>query len=559
MLLYRGLRNLRRLRETSAILVKYGFGYAALQLGLDRLIPVSRWRSVRRLRARLLRREHALSPPERLRLALGELGATFIKLGQVLSSRYDLLPPAFIHELRRLQDEAPPVPYRAVAEVVTRELGTPPEQLFASFEVEPLSSASIGQVHAAVTRDGRRVTVKVQRPGVAALIETDLAIMTDAASFLHSRSGALRRYDLPGLAREFSAVMRDELQYRIEAYSAHKLRENLSDTKWVQVPAVVWEMTTQRVLTTERVHGRRIDRVQELRDLGLDLRDLAARFAQCMLRQILVDGLFHGDPHQGNVWVREDGALVLLDFGMMGRLDRRFRRSLIDLVLALGRQDSAAALDEIAGMGMMGEHEEVSGLRRDLGRLFTRYYFLPRHEFPLGELFVRVVQLMSYHRVPVPWEFSRLGKALVITEGICRELDPQFEFDDAAAPVIERLRRERLNPRYVAEEVYDFARDMTRNLRALPERLNQVLGELRRGRLRLRVSDEEADRAFEHRSALANRVALSLLLGALLVADSLFVLSPLAPEPAKLWFGIILLAATGLTGVLLAAGLVRRH
>jgi len=220
-LLYTRLRNLRRLREISAIVVKYGFGYLALQLGIDRLIPISRWR------ARLFGREHALSPPERLRLALGELGPTFIKLGQILSSRPDLLPPQFLSELRRLQDQAPPVPYRQVAAELAQELGRPTEDLFASMDPQPVSSASIGQVHAAVTREGRTVVVKLQRPGVARVIETDLAIMWDVANFLHVRSQALRRLDLPGLVREFSSIIGDELQYRIEGHNAQRLRENL--------------------------------------------------------------------------------------------------------------------------------------------------------------------------------------------------------------------------------------------------------------------------------------------------------------------------------------------
>jgi len=324
----------------------------------------------------------------------------------------------------------------------------------------------------------------------------------------------------------------------------------------VQVPAVVWEMTTQRVLTMERVGGVRIDHVAQIREMGVDPVDLAARFAECMLAQIFVDGFFHGDPHQGNVWVREDGTLALLDFGMVGHLDRRFRRSLINLVLALRRQDSEAALDEIIEMGMMGEHAEVAGLRRDLRRLFSRYRFLSRREFPLGELFTRIVQLMSHHRVPVPWEFSLLGKALVMTEGICRELDPDFDFDRSAAPVIERLRRERISAAYLAEELSDFARDTGRSLAVLPQRLNQVLGELRRGALRVRVADEESERVLAHRAALSNRISLSIILAAVTVADSLYLLSAVGPAWAKLWIGIPVLAASGLGMVVLVAAML---
>jgi ubiquinone biosynthesis protein len=382
------------------------------------------------------------------------------------------------------------------------------------------------------------VTIKVQRPGVAEIIETDLGVMRDVAHFLNARSPALRRYNLPALVEEFAAIIHDELLYRVEAYNAHRLRENLAGLTWVQVPEVLWELTTQHVLTTERVYGLRIDRTKELRERGVDLPDVARRFAQCMLQQVFVDGFFHGDPHQGNVWVRDDGVIVFLDFGMVGRLDRRFRRALTDLLLALKRQDSEAALDEIAEMGMMGEHQDVTALRHDLRRLFLRYYFLPRREFPLGELFVRVVQLISRHRVPVPWEFSRLGKALVLTEGICHELDRQFDFDHAAAPVIEALRRERMNPRHLIEEVADLGRDMARNLAVLPERLNQVLSELRRGTLRLRVSDDEVDHILRHRNTLVNRVSLALILSALEIGTSIFVVSSVVSTAAKLWIGV---------------------
>jgi ubiquinone biosynthesis protein len=549
MRLYTGLLNLRRLREISRVLVKYGFGYVAIQLGVDRFIPVSRWRS------RLRGREHPLSPPERVRLALGDLGPTFIKLGQILSSRDDLLPPEYIRELRKLQDGAPPVPYPQVAAQIAEEFGRPVEHVFASVEPEPLSSASIGQVHGAVTQDGRAVVVKVQRPGVAAIVETDLAIMRDAANVLHSRSRALRRFDLPALVAEFAAIMRDELRYRIEAYNAHRLREDLRGLTWVQVPEVVWELTTHRVLTLERVHGVRIDRLEELRGFGVDLGDLAQRFAQCILQQVFLDGFFHGDPHQGNVWVREDGTIVLLDFGMVGRLDRRFRRSLVDLILALGRQDSEAALDEIADLGMMGEQQDVSGLRHDLRRLFTRYYFLPRAEFPLGDLFLRVVQIIASHRVPVPWDFSRLGKALVITESICHELDRHFDFDQAAAPVVEQLRRERMNPRYLVEELSDFGRDALRNLSSLPERLNQVLSELSRGTLRLRIRDDEIDHLVAHRNTLVNRMALALILSAMEVATALLLLSPSVGTTIKWWVGVPVAAIIGIAVIVLLGGI----
>ena len=389
----------RRYREIAAVLARHGLGAVSVQLGLGRVLPFHRG---------LLgssRRERPSSQAEHLRLALEELGTTAIKLGQVLSTRPDLLDPELVAELEKLRDRVPPVPTEAILAAAEAELGRDPVEVFADFERTPLAAASIGQVHGATLQDGTRVVIKVRKPGVAETVTSDLAILQDLARRA-DRAGIFGRdYDVEGLAAEFAWTLHEELDYVREGRNADRLREVLRAEPRAVVPAIHWSATSGGVLVMERVDGVRIDDLAALQRRGQDRSALAQLSAELLLRQVFVAGFFHADPHPGNLLVLEDGRLALVDFGMVGRLDDDQRRAFVLLLLATVHQDPAAMTRGLKRLGILRSPGARAAVRRDLERLLDRYYGLNLEQFGLGGFLHDLLAVSAGigWRSPVTW------------------------------------------------------------------------------------------------------------------------------------------------------------
>jgi len=549
MLPYGSLMHLRRARRIGAVLFKHGLGQVASRLRLGRFFLVPPWG--------FIGRQGRLTTPQRARMALQELGPTAIKLGQVVSARSDAIPEAYVLELRQLQDAAPATPFDQIKPIIEHELKAPLDALFSAFDPEPVASASLGQVHYATLKDGRRVVVKVLRPGVRELVDADMGILADIATMLDSTAPSLRRYDLPGFVREFSATMHDELAYPVEAHNLEQMARLLGEGRGMRMPRPIWEFTTNGVLTLERLDGIRIDKVQEIEQAGHDRRLLAQTLARATLEQILVHGFFHADPHQGNLRVLPDGSIALLDWGMVGRLDDGMRKQLASLLLAVFGRDVSAAVDQLGEMGVVGENADLRALQADLGRLITRYYFLPRPLFPVGELLSRAVSLMFHHDIRLPAEFPLLAKVLVLTEGICRDLDPNFDYNEAAGPVVEALRKEYLSPARLVAEMLPAARAFVRQVLALPGRVSRVLAAAERGSLRVRMAEDDAGRRSTRTLALTYRVCLAIMLAAMIVGAVILVLSPAVSTTLKWLIGVPVLGLTGLALMVSMVGALR--
>ncbi|HEX7973644.1 MAG TPA: AarF/UbiB family protein, partial [Anaerolineales bacterium] len=331
-------------------LARHGLGWLVVQIGLGGLVPFQRG---------LLGhppREEPYAKPEHIRMAFEELGATFIKLGQALSTRPDLLPDDYIDQLSRLQDAAPPVPHEQICKIVQDEFGQGPESLFVEFDPHPLASASIGQVHAAVLPTGQKVIVKVQRPGVAEKIKRDLEVLISIASWADANTAFGRQYNLTALVEEFAYTLQNELDYRREAHNADRFRRSFTGDEGVYIPKVFWEFTTDRILTLERVEGIKISEVEKLDGAGINRRKLAENAVRLMLREVFEFCFFHADPHPGNFFVRPDGSIALIDFGMVGSLDEPLQRTLLRIGLAVTRQDSGRLADEFYALGVAESH-----------------------------------------------------------------------------------------------------------------------------------------------------------------------------------------------------------
>ena len=366
-----------RYRAIGSVLARHGLGAAATQVGLSWILPFHRG---------LLghaRRDHPYSTAEHVRLALEELGTTAIKLGQILSTRPDLVPPELETELERLRDRLPPVPAEAIVSVVEREMGKPISVAFERFDPAPIASASIGQVHGASLRDGTSVVVKVRKPGVVDVVNADLAIVADLANRI-ARAEDARGYDVVALADDFAWTLRSELDYIREAQNAERLRTILAEDPRIAVPAIHHDLSTRAVLVMERMEGVGIGDLDGLDALGVDRTKLARVSAEALMTQVFGAGLFHADPHPGNFLVLDDGRIAMLDFGMVGQLDDETKRALVSLLLATTRQDADMMVGAMEALGVVQDPSARTAVRRDVRRLLDDYYGLSVDRFDLG-------------------------------------------------------------------------------------------------------------------------------------------------------------------------------
>lgn len=514
----RTIRHLRRYREIAQVLIGHGLGELVDLLEIQPYLSLPR-RLVRRWR------EEAppLSAPERLRLALEELGPTFIKLGQVLSTRPDLVPPDYVAELTRLQDAVPPDPWAPVKAQIEGELGAPTDELFAAIDREPIAAASLAQVHTAVLPDGTDVVVKVQRPGIEERIEVDLEILQDVAQLLESRIALAKLYDLPEIARGFAATLRMELDFYREGHNADRFRENFAEERYLYVPEIHWEFTTRRVLVMERIRGIKISNVEALERAGYDRHRIAVHAARMIVKEVLEDGFFHADPHPGNFVVMPGEVIGAMDFGMVGLIGRRLRSDLTRLYIAAVQMDEQGIVNHLIRMGAIGEDIDRMALERDLGILLRKYYGLPLKAVRAQEVMLDATPIAFRHHMRLPSQLWLLGKTLGMVEGLGRKLDPEFDFFAFSRPHLRRFLMRVMVPRDPGLRLVETGGDWSHLLRLLPRVGSQLLLQAERGKLGLSLEHKGLERALDRLDQSANRISLSLLLAALIVGLALII------------------------------------
>jgi ubiquinone biosynthesis protein len=485
-----------------------------------------------------------LAPAIRIRMALEELGGTYVKLGQAISTRSDLVPPEVVAELQKLQDDVPPFEFRDVRRVVREEFGAEPDELFGHLEEAPAAAASLGQVHHGRLKTGEPVAVKVQRPGIAATIETDLQVLRWIAQLLEGRADWAARVQLVQLVDEFGRGLREELAYTREGHNADRLRGNLGEKSNVYVPRVYWSLTTNRVLTLERLDGAKLTDAEAVDAAGVERSDVAQTIARTVLRQILLDGFFHGDPHGGNVLLLPDGRIAFVDFGAMGWLGRELRQRLIGLVDGIFDEDAGVVCDELMAIGSVSPDTDIHALEREMDVLLGQIHQLEHEEMAIGRSVQVLMELVFEYGVWMPSEFARVMKTLVLTEGICRTVCPDFDFRDVLAPLVHQV----IGPRTLAQMVDDLLRmgkDLQRHARQVPRQLGQILTKIETDRLKLRIEYDDIQEPMGRLDIIANRISYSLVVSAILVASALMS----QVEPSE-FFGLG--SKLGLVGFLVA-------
>jgi ubiquinone biosynthesis protein len=507
-----------RYREIATVLARHGLGWMIDQMGLGRLVPF--YRSI----VGRSRPSEPYSQPEHLRMALEELGVTYVKLGQILSTRPDLIPPAYVRELSKLQDQAPPISIEEVIDVIEQELGDSPDQLFATFNPDPLASASIGQVHAATLKDGTDVVVKVRRPGVEAQVERDLEVLAHLASLADRHTELGTHIDIEGWVQEFAFILRNELDYTREAHNARQIRQNFLGEPVIHVPYVYEQFTGDRSLVMERLRGVKVSNLDRLESKGYDRKKVARHAVHLQLKMVFEHGFFHADPHPGNFFVLPGEAIGLIDFGMVGTIDESLQNNLLRLAIAVEREDADQMVAELLDLGVATTHVRRELLKRDVNHLLQKYYGRSLGEVSAVELFGEMTGLARKHRLQLPTDLTLLLKVMAMSESLGTKLDPDFELIPFARPYLQRFWFQRFSPRRQFRRFRETAFELVDLLGELPRYTRRLLREVERGELAVHAQIEPLDELVGQLNAAINRLVMSILTGALIVALGLIML-----------------------------------
>ncbi len=464
--------------------------------------------------------------PEQLADDLEAMGPTYVKLGQVLAGRPDLLPPRYLKALARLQDSVKPFPFEEVEQIVMGELGVRLSKAFSYFEEQPMAAASLGQVHAAALRDGRRVVVKVQRPEIRRQIAEDFEVLAQIAAFLDEHTEMGRRYRFTTVLEEFRQTLQQELNYEREAQNLIAVRESLREFRQIQVPSPVLDYCTRSVLTMDFVTGRKVTALPPIARLDLDAAGLVDELFRAYLKQVLVDGLFHADPHPGNVFITDDGHLALLDLGMVGHIAPGMQDSLLRLLLLLSEGKGEDAADLVIQISERLEDFNPAEFRRRVGHLVASRRDQGLTEMSVGQSLLDVSQDARDNGLFVPSELTLLGKTLLQLDEIGRILHPEFEPTECIRENVATLMSQRMRKDFSRAGMFSSALELRGFLGALPGRLNQLLDLVSNSQLEVRVRSTDASTVLDGMQKIANRITAGLVLAALIVGASLLMRIP---------------------------------
>ena len=546
------IHKFTRTRQILTRLVFYGFteltealGFRRRRLLSSRVGEIARGRRIRRLPF-----------GARLRLLFEELGTTFIKLGQLLSLRSDLLPEEITSELRKLQYGAAPLEFAKLEPLLKEEWGSKWRKKLRSIDTKPLASASIAQVHRAVTHEGQEVVLKIQRPGIRELIRSDLALLSDLAVLIERYLHRARIYKPRQLVDHFSKVLTLELDFYYEGRTMDLVRGNFEHETGIHVPEVHWSLSSDRILVMEYIEGIRLSEEAEL--AAIDTKKIADIGARYVLRQVFEHGVYNADPHPANFIVRKDGVLVPLDFGMVGTLDEEMKQALVTMLMAFVRREPDKLMRVFFSLELLDETARRSELSYDLSRLINYYYHIPAAQLSVSRILQDLNAIIRRYRISMPVDLALTLKVVVTVESLGRRLDPEFDVIEVAKPFIERVRISRLRDWVNPEKIYDLLEDTGKLLRSLPYDTHELLKKARTGKLKLSLDLEDLDPRVREVDRSINRLSFSVVIAGLLVASSFFMRLPSGPALLGVpVLGLIGFATAGVLGIWFLIGILR--
>jgi ubiquinone biosynthesis protein len=504
----RTVRNIGRLQTIVSTFARHGFGELFTRMGLSRDSQAGN--------------ATPETAAQRARAAFAELGTTFVKLGQVLSTRPDLLPEDFIREFKTLQDAVPEFGFDDVKKTVEEALGASLETLYASFDEAPMAAASVAQAHAATLHDGSRVVVKVQRPGIDVTIDNDISILHFLAEMIERYIPESKIYNPTGIVSEFFRTMRNELDFTNEAQNAETLATNSQDDPHLKIPKIYWQLTARKVLTIERFDGIKANHLDEARAAGIDTKELARVGVRSFFRMVFVDGFFHGDLHAGNIFILGPSQLGLIDFGICGRFDRPTREAIAGLFVSLIRRDYVAmARGYIDLSERTNDRIDVERFAKDLSQALDPVLSKPLSQINTAELTFELAKVTTRHRVPLARDLMLFFRALVTLEALGRDLDPELMLLEHGVEFAKILAKERLKPERIAEDLFRFGSDIAMLSQDLPGEARLFLRKLNRESFRVELTLAQQKEIEKSVSKSGNKLALAICFAGLVIAAAI--------------------------------------
>jgi ubiquinone biosynthesis protein len=558
--LRRTYKSVNRIRQIVNVFLKYGFGKVIDQIHLGRFIPFrtrikvfGQWPPVK-----------SPAAPEQLRMAFAELGPSFIKLAQLLSSRPDLITTRYADEFKKLQDRVPPFPTEEAIAIIEGETGWKLDEIFAQFDRTPIAAASIAQVFRGKLIDGSDIIVKVQRPHISEQIETDIGILMYAANLLEKYVPESSFFNPTGIVEEFSRTVRKELDFLEEARNCSRFRKNFEHTPDVYIPRIFEKHSTDKVIIMERIEGVRIDDINEITLQGLDRKHLAKVGVDAYFKQILEDGFFHADPHPGNIFAMPSGQIGFIDFGIVGRVSPELRETMANTFLALIRKDFDNLIDQYIELGLIPEHVDLEAFRKefkaDLSDFLEPLYGMTigQINFNFADYIDTVTHIAIKHKMKIPSDLLLVNKAMLVLENLGSELDPEFDFIAAAEPYASKLVRERLSPGKLFEKVRKNVMDVSDFVMLFPKQVRQIIQKVLQDDIGIKMTHIGLDRFIKDMDRSSNRIAFSMIISAILLSSAIMHATGAGPSI----FGMSLLGITAfgiafILGVWLVISIIR--
>ena len=543
------VRDLGRLQDIAAVLIRYGFGDLVHRSGLAGALE----RAGRSLHWQVPDDLAHMESSARVRQALEELGPTFVKLGQILATRVDLFPPEWIAEFSKLQDAAVAVPFSDLLAQLTEDLGEPPENIFPRLENEALAAASLAQVHRAWLTDGTPVILKIRRPGIRPLVEADLRLIKRLAEIVESEVPDLRRYHPREVVRQFTLSLRRELDFSAEGRSAERIAINFEEHAEIVIPRIYWEWTCERLNVQDYIDGIPGRDLAALDAAGLDRVLLAQRGTDAVLKMILEDGFYHADLHQGNIYYLTDNRLAFIDFGMVGRISEDRRYQLAILLHALVNQDAAIVTDILLDWSENAD-ADTETLQAEIDAFVDQYHGIQLQKLDLGRMLSELVTIMRDHALMLPADLAMLIKAFITLEGVGRQLNPAFDMTTAAAPILEQVLAAHTTPEALARRGWRGLTDIFTLITSLPKDLSRLLRSARRGKLQIQVEVLPLKQFGERIDRAISRLALSIITAALIIGSAIVSTIESGPDGGLSTLGLLgfIAAASGGIWVLIS-------
>jgi len=549
-------RHLLRYQHIIGIILKYGFGNIIDAMNIDRyiesglgLIPFVKSHE----------KVEKLSKNQRIRMALEELGPTFIKMGQVLSSRPDLIPVDLLNELARLQDHVPAFEFEHVKTIIASEFGKPYDRIFHSIEKTPIASASIGQVHKAKINNNEQIAVKIQRPGIRKTIETDLEIMLHLASIMENNIEEAAVFEPVKIVEEFAKTIEKELDYTIEASNMEQMAEQFKNDKTIHIPKVYFAESSERVLAMEYINGIKADDLNAIKSAGLDRKLLTQRGADFIMKQVFEYGFFHADPHPGNIFVLENNCICPVDFGMAGFVDQTTREIFVDLIHSIATNNFKLTAKLLCELGEYDIQPDLKQLEKDISLFVSMHLSKALKDIKTAKMLTLFLELSATHQLKVPPDFFLMIKAFISIEGTAKKLDPEFDMLSHAIPYVTAAKYRKFNPSRVAKEFMGLARESYKLLQIFPTDILEIMRLTKSGKLSFNMRIEGLDKLLNTQDQTSNRIAFAIIIAALILGSAILINSKAPP----MLFGVSVIGLAGFSaaavmGIWLLVAIIRK-